>query len=107
MSRAWLNRLKIKENQKIVSYVGSLEEHKNPLAVLRVAEILQERKSVHFVIAGRGDSPYAKKVIEAANSLPNVTYLDEITEREKVQLIRASYLNILLSRLETLGVNAA
>jgi glycosyltransferase involved in cell wall biosynthesis len=99
-----LNRLNIKENPKIVSYLGSLEERKNPLAVLKIAGVLQERKDVHFIIAGRGDSSYAKKIIEAANSLPNVTYLGEVTESEKVQLIKASYLNILLSRSEALGL---
>jgi hypothetical protein len=36
--------------------------------------------------------------------LPNVTYLGEINEQEKVQLIKVSYLNILLSQLEALGL---
>ena len=102
--KSFLKRLKIKEGTKIVSYLGSLEERKNPLAVLKVAGMLKERKDVHFVIAGRGDSPYSKKVIETANSLPNVTYLGEVSEQEKVILIKASYLNILLSRSEALGL---
>jgi len=102
--RRFFKQLKIKASAKIVSYLGSLEERKNPLAVLKVAEKLQERKDIHFVIAGRGDSPYAKEVIETAKSLPNVTYLGEVNEQEKVLLIKASYLNILLSRLEALGL---
>lgn len=102
--KSLLKRLKIKESAKIVSYLGSLEERKNPLAVLKVAGKLQERKDIHFVIAGKGDSSYAKKVIEAASSLPNVTYLGEVSEQEKVLLIKASYLNILLSQLEALGL---
>ena len=102
--KSFFKQFRIKESAKIVSYLGSLEERKNPLAVLKVAEKLQERKDIHFVIAGRGDSPYAKKVIETANSLPNVTYLGEVNEQEKVLLIKASYLNILLSRLEALGL---
>jgi len=100
----FLKRLKINENTKIVSYLGSLEERKNPLAVLKVARMLQERKDIHFVIAGRGDSSYFKKVVETANSLSNVTYLGEVSEQEKVLLIKASYLNIILSRLESLGL---
>jgi len=102
--KSLLKRLKIKESAKIVSYLGSLEERKNPLAVLKVAGKLQERKDIHFVIAGKGDSSYAKKVIEAVSSLPNVTYLGEVSEQEKVLLIKVSYLNILLSRLEALGL---
>jgi len=100
----FLRQLKIDESVKIVSYLGSLEERKNPSAVLKVAEKLQDRKDIHFIIAGKGDSSYAKKVIEAARSLPNVTYLGEIDEQEKVLLIKASYLNILLSQLEALGL---
>jgi len=97
-------QLKIKENTKIVSYLGSLEARKNPLTILKIAERLQERKDIQFIIAGGGDSPYAKKVIETAKSLPNVTYLGEVSEQEKVLLVKASYLNILLSRLEALGL---
>ena len=102
--RSFFKQLKITETAKIVSYLGSLEERKNPLAVLKVAEKLQERKDIHFVIAGKGDSPYAKKVIDTANSLPNVTYLGEVSEQEKMVLIKASYINILLSQLEALGL---
>lgn len=102
--KSFFKQLKIKESTKIVSYLGSLEERKNPLAVLKVAGKLQERKDIHFIIAGRGDSPYAKKVIETANSLPNVTYLGEVSEQEKMVLIKASYLNVLLSQLEALGL---
>ena len=102
--QSFLKQLKIKESAKLVSYLGSLEERKNPLAVLKVAAKLQERKDIHFIIAGRGDSPYAKKVIDTANSLPNVTYLGEVSEQEKIVLIKASHLNILLSLLEALGL---
>src|SRR4030043_1018723 len=102
--RSFFKQLKITETEKIVSYLGSLEERKNPLAVLKVAEMLQDRKDIHFVIAGKGDSPYAKKVISTANSLSNVTYLGEVSEQEKMVLIKASYINILLSQLEALGL---
>jgi glycosyltransferase involved in cell wall biosynthesis len=102
--KSFLERLKIPESAKIVSYLGSLEERKNPLAILRIAGKLQERKDIHFVIAGKGNSAYAKKVIETAASLPNVTYLGEVSEQEKVLLVKASYLNILLSQLEALGL---
>jgi glycosyltransferase involved in cell wall biosynthesis len=102
--KSFFEQLKITESAKIVSYLGSLEERKNPMAVLKVAEKLQERKDIHFIIAGRGDSPYAKKVINTADSLPNVTYLGEVSEQEKMVLIKASHLNILLSQLEALGL---
>ena len=100
----FLKRFKIDEGSKIVSYLGSLEERKNPLAILKVAEMLKERKDIHFVIAGKGESPYSKRVIETARSLPNVTYLGEVSEQQKILLIRSSYVNILLSRSEALGL---
>jgi glycosyltransferase involved in cell wall biosynthesis len=100
----FLRQAKIDEGSKIVSYLGSLEERKNPLAVLKVAEMLKERKDVHFVIAGKGESPYSKRVIETARSLPNVTFLGEVSEQKKVLLMRSSYANILLSRSEALGL---
>jgi D-inositol-3-phosphate glycosyltransferase len=95
---------RIPENAKIVSYLGSLEERKNPLAVLKVAELLHDRPDIHFVIAGKGDPSYSAEVEARASGLPNVTFLGEIDEKGKVLLIKSSYLNILLSKLEALGL---
>jgi len=100
----FLKQLNIGEDKKIVSYLGSIEERKNPLAVLKVAEMLMEREDIHFVIAGKGESPYSQKVVETAHSLRNVTYLGEVNEEQKVLLMRSSYINILLSRSEALGL---
>ncbi len=100
----FLQRYNLSSNARIVSYLGSIEERKNPLAVLKVAKMMQESPDIHFVIAGRGDSPYAEKVKEIAHSLPNVSYLGQIDDKDKVSLIKASYLNILLSHLEALGI---
>ena len=100
----FLKQSGIDEDKKIVSYLGSIEERKNPLAVVKIAEILRERSDIHFVIAGKGDSSYSRKVIDAAQSLPNITYLGELNEEQKVQLMKSSYLNVLLSRSEALGL---
>ncbi|HEY4711692.1 MAG TPA: glycosyltransferase [Dehalococcoidia bacterium] len=100
----FLKRYSINPGTKIVSYLGTIEERKNPMAVLKVAEKLKERQNLHFILAGKGDSTYAEEFVELANSLPNVTYLGEIEEKEKIQLIKASYLNIIMSHLEALGI---
>ncbi len=97
-------RYNIRDEVHIVAYLGSIEERKNPLTVLKVAEALQERPDIHFVLAGRGGTPYAEKVKEFAGRLPNVSYLGEIDEETKVKLMKAARLNILLSRLEALGL---
>jgi D-inositol-3-phosphate glycosyltransferase len=99
------DKLKLSEETKIVSYLGSLEERKNPAAILKIATLLKDRHDIHFVLAGRGDSSYAREVIEGAKALPNVTYLGEVSEQEKVLLIKASYANLILSRLEALGLS--
>ncbi|WP_455283772.1 glycosyltransferase [[Eubacterium] cellulosolvens] len=99
-----LQRFGMPRNAKIVAYVGTIEERKNPMAVLEVAERLRSKDGIHFVIAGRGDSAYSREVKQRAYELPNVTYLGELGERERTQLIRLSYLNILLSRMEALGI---
>jgi D-inositol-3-phosphate glycosyltransferase len=97
-------QLKLDPKVKIVAYIGTIEERKNPKAILEVAEKLRERKDLHFVVAGRGDSEYAGETKKKAEALSNVTYLGEISEREKILLIRISYLNILMSRMEALGL---
>ena len=94
----------IPREAKIVAYVGTIEERKNPKAILDVAEKLTERTDIHFVLAGRGDSRYALEVKQRVAALSNVTYLGEISEKEKIQLIGISYLNILLSKMEALGL---
>lgn len=98
-------RLKLNPGAKVVAYLGTIEERKNPKAVLKVAQKLKDRNDIHFVIAGRGDTEYAEDVRLEAESLPNVSYLGETSEKEKVQLIKISHLNILLSRMEALGLS--
>jgi D-inositol-3-phosphate glycosyltransferase len=103
-SAEFLKRYGISTDTRIVSYLGTIEERKNPMAVLKIAEKLKNRQDLHFILAGRGGSPYAKEVEKVIQSLPNVTYVGEINEKEKIQLIKASYLNIIMSRLEALGI---
>lgn len=101
----FIRKFNIPGDKSLVSYLGTIEDRKNPMAVLKVAEILKDKKpDVHFVIAGRGGSPYADSVREYAARLPNVTCTGELTDKEKVQLFKASRINILLSRLEALGI---
>lgn len=93
----------IPENRLIVSYLGTVEERKNPLAVAKVARRMLDLSEVHFIIAGRG-SNQERQVMNEIRGLKNVSYVGEISEEEKVQLIKGSYLNILMSRMEALGL---
>lgn len=95
---------KLPTDAKLISYVGTIENRKNPKAILDLAERMRDQTNVHFVLAGKGGAQYSEEVRKRAEASPNVTYLGEIGEREKVQLIKASYVNILLSRMEALGL---
>jgi hypothetical protein len=95
---------RIPKNAKLISYLGTLEERKNPIAVLKVADLLKDRSDIVFVIAGKGGSRYAEKLKEKASKLPNVAYLGEVDEKEKTLLIKSSFANILMSRSEALGL---
>ena len=100
----FLEKNGIPKNVKLVSYLGTIEQRKNPLAVLKIAKSLKDRTDIHFVIAGKGDSRYADRVKSKSSDLPNVTYLGEIDDKDKTLLIRSSHVNILLSQLEALGL---
>jgi D-inositol-3-phosphate glycosyltransferase len=101
----FLKRYEIGPGKRIISYLGTLEDRKNPAAVLKIAQALKDKPNIHFVLAGQADSAYGREIIETANSLDNVTYMGEIDDRDKALLIRASYLNILMSKLESLGIS--
>jgi len=101
---SFFKKRQIPRKSKLVSYLGTLEERKNPIAILKIADLLKNRTDIHFVIAGRGESRYADKLRDQASQLPNVTYLGEINEKEKILLIKSSFLNILMSRVEALGL---
>ncbi len=100
----FLETCQIPGNVKLVSYLGTIEQRKNPLAILKIAQQLKNRTDIHFVIAGKGDSHYADRVKEKSSRLQNVSYLGEIDDKEKTLLIKSSYINILLSQLEALGL---
>lgn len=94
----------LSSRDRLVTFLGTVEERKNVKAVLRVANSLARLKGAVFVIAGRAEGRYADSVLRAAESAPNVVVLGEISDEEKSALIRASYLNLIMSRLEALGL---
>ena len=100
----FLEKRGIPKNVKLVSFLGTIEHRKNPLAVLKIARSLKNRTDIHFVIAGKGNSSYADRVKAESSRLPNVSYLGEIDDKEKTLLIKSSHVNILLSQLEALGL---
>jgi len=98
------SRLGIRPGTKLVVTVGTVEERKNTLNVVEIARILAERKDIHFVIAGTEQGDYGKRVREEAGELPNVSVLGSISDVEKSALMKASAINLIMSRSEALGI---
>ncbi|AFL66912.1 glycosyltransferase family 4 protein [Desulfurococcus amylolyticus] len=97
------DKYKIPSDAKIVSYMGTVEYRKNPLAVVKIARAFRNRRDVFFVIAGRPGDQWEEVVLSAKN-LGNVVITGELSEEEKASLIKASYLNIIMSRMEAFGL---
>jgi glycosyltransferase involved in cell wall biosynthesis len=99
----FLERYGVGRGRFVISYLGTVEERKNPLAVVRVARRLRRLRDVVFVIAGRpGDQWH--EVLREARGLENVVITGELSEEMKASLIKASYLNIIMSKMEALGI---
>lgn len=98
-------KYKLPAEASLASYLGTVEERKNPGAILAVARALQARKDIHFVIAGRLEGDYGAKLKEEAATLLNVSVLGPVAEEDKGGLIRASCININMSRSEALGLS--
>ena len=96
-------KFNITEDKLIISYLGTVEVRKNPLAVVRVARRLSNMKNIVFVIAGKPGDQWSS-VVREARGLDNVILTGELSNELKASLIKASYLNIIMSRLEAFGL---
>lgn len=97
------NKYDIPKGKKIITYIGTLEERKNPFNILKVAKGLQNRKDIFFIIAGANNGQW-EKLSPFIEKLDNLKYVGKISEKEKVELIKGSYLNLILSRMELFGI---
>ncbi|WP_243675901.1 glycosyltransferase family 4 protein [Vulcanisaeta distributa] len=87
-----------------MAYLGTVEDRKNPLAVVRVAKLLRHRRDVHFVIAGKPGDQW-DEVVNEARGLSNVTLTGgELSVEDKKKLIKEAYVNIIMSKMEALGL---
>lgn len=98
------HRFGIPPDVKLVSYVGSVEERKNPKSLLALSELLRGREDIRFVIAGRLEGSYGEEVKAASERSPLVTVTGPLSESEYLGLLSESYLNINMSRSEALGL---
>lgn len=97
------SKYSIPDNKLVVSYLGTIEERKNPLAVVRVARKLSKLSDVVFVVAGKPGDQW-EDLLREARGLSNVVITGELDEEAKASLVRTSYLNIIMSRMEAFGL---
>ncbi len=97
-------RYGIGPNEKLATSLGTVEERKNVGAILRVAGLLRGRRDLRFVIAGKMETTYGRRMNLNAQEASNVSMLGEISDEEKTALIRASYVNLTMSKMEALGL---
>ncbi len=96
-------KFSLPKNTHLITFIGTLENRKNPAAIIKVAELLSHRNDIFFVIAGH-PADQAEIIIKAQKELKNLKYIGEINDIEKASLIRSSYANIILSKMEALGL---
>ena len=97
------DKYNIPKDKKIVTYIGTIEKRKNPLAIAKVARLLVNRKDLYFILAGRaGDQE--KEVKHEIRNLNNIKYVSEISDADKADLFSGSYANIIMSYMEALGL---
>lgn len=104
-AKAFRSQYLLGSNKKLISYLGTVEERKNTMAVIQIANHLSKRRDIHFIIAGKLEGKYGKQLKEKASKVKNVSVLGAVSDRDKAGLIKASFANILMSRSEALGIS--
>jgi len=98
-----IEKYKLPKDKYLITYLGTVERRKNPLAIVRVAAKLRRRGDAAFVIAGRPGNQY-EEVVTEGRKLKNLYILGELSNEEKASLIKASHINIIMSKMEALGL---
>lgn len=100
-----IKRLKMKFNlpDKFILYVGVIENRKNIIGILRIADILFSKHSdIKFVLAGRPGYGF-KLIINEIRKRKNVIYLSFVEENEIVSIYNLAYLFLFPSFYEGFG----
>ncbi len=83
-----------KANPPLVVWVANLKPWKKPEFFIRLAQELQS-PSVRFILAGRSEpSPYLRWLLKKINSVPNLSYLGELSLEKVHDLISQASLFI-------------
>lgn len=99
-------RLKIKDREKVVLYLGRLSKEKRIEVMLKAAKtILTHRKDVRFLIGGTGPAEnYYKSMAERLGITKNVRFLGYVGGKDLPSMYAAADLLCLPSTFETQGI---
>ncbi len=88
-------------------YLGRLKRYKRIDLVLRaVASLLQRGISCRFLVAGRGDDqPRLEGLRDSLDIMENVEFLGFVSEAEKGELLRKTWINVITSVKEGWGIS--
>jgi len=103
-AETWTKKHKIPEGTFIVAYAGNLGVKQGLNCVLEAAKLLEDDKSLLFVIAGGGVCKAELLEFARVNQSGNVRFFDVLSEEEHLELLIASDLCLLPQRA---GVGAA
>ena len=97
----------IKDNEKIVLYVGRLSKEKKLDVLLKAAkELSKKKKDIKFLIAGSGPADIYYKTITRRLGLENVQFLGPISRAKLPEVYAAADVFCIPSTFETQGIVA-
>lgn len=95
-----------KSDKPIITYIGRLKKYKSIQHIIKAMPILRERfPDIRFLIAGKGDyEDDLKRIAENSGEKDAVEFLGYISEHDKWELLRKSWLSIYPSMIEGWGI---
>ena len=103
---SWRRKLKIGKSEKVLLYVGQLQERRNTVFLIRLLKRLRERdENLHLILAG--DGPDKSRVLAEAEVQglgSHVHYVGMLRQTELPQLYREADLFLLPSDYEIFGM---
>lgn len=104
-NRDWRAHLKIRGNEQLILYVGTLEHRRNPLFIAELAS--KARPDQHFVMVGEGPSRAGVEAVQKKRTLNNLHLIGGLSQQELPALYEQADVFILPSDYEIYGMVVA
>ena len=100
-------KYKIKDEEKVLLFVGRIEEYKNIRDVIKILpQVKDVIPEVRLVVAGKdyGFKGYLEKLAKSLSVRDSVIFTDRISDTEKIALYRIAKLFVFPSTMEGFGI---